>query len=178
MSVKLTLPADALLVLCGPAACGKSVFARRRFLETEVVSSDRCRAMVADDEDSQWASGRAFEVFHYIIRHRLALGRFTVADSTALEKRSRAELLALAREAERAAHLLVFDVSPDTCLQRDSTRPRQVGRAVVERHCRSLEAVKRNAASEGFDGVAIVTEDEMDDLTVERVIGTRRPACG
>jgi hypothetical protein len=46
--VSIDIPELCLLVLIGPAGAGKSTFARARFRPTEVVSSDACRAMVAD----------------------------------------------------------------------------------------------------------------------------------
>jgi len=166
--VVLALPCDALVVLCGPAACGKSTFARRHFLGTEIVSSDRCRAMLADDEDCQWVSGRAFEVFYTLIGHRLELGRMTVADSTALERSSRARLLSLARRSGRPAHLLVFDVSVETCLARDAMRRRRVGRAVIARHRAALSAQLPRLGEEGFDAVHLLSEEQMDDLVIRR----------
>src|SRR5438445_9081066 len=44
------VPDPSLVVLCGPAGSGKTTFARRHFRDTAIVSSDRCRAMIADDE--------------------------------------------------------------------------------------------------------------------------------
>ena len=46
--MQITVPRRTLLVLSGPAACGKSTFAARRFLLTQIVSSDICRAMVGN----------------------------------------------------------------------------------------------------------------------------------
>ena len=164
----LEVSRSALVVLCGPAACGKSTFARRHFAETEVVSSDRCRALLADDEDPQWVSGRAFDLFYTIIRHRLELGRLTVADSTALDKSARSRLRSLARRAGRPTHLIVFDVSAETCLTRDASRRRQVGRAVIGRHRNSLEDLLPAVAEESFDRVTVLSESEMDDAVIRR----------
>jgi len=80
----IILPPRALVVLVGGSGAGKSWWARRHFLETEVVSSDRCRALVSDDEADQRVNREAFAVFYSIVRQRLSLGRLTVADSTAL----------------------------------------------------------------------------------------------
>ena len=51
--MKITLPELSLVVLVGASGCGKSTFARRHFLPTEVISSDYCRGLVADDENDQ-----------------------------------------------------------------------------------------------------------------------------
>ncbi|WP_235502863.1 AAA family ATPase, partial [Kitasatospora sp. Root187] len=68
----------SLVVLVGTSGSGKSTFARRHFRPTEVVSSDFCRGLVADDENDQSASADAFDVLHYIVGKRLAAGRRTV----------------------------------------------------------------------------------------------------
>ncbi|WP_432009520.1 AAA family ATPase [Streptomyces bacillaris] len=92
----LTLPAGALCALVGPPGAGKSTFARTHFKPTEVVSSDFCRALVADDENDQSATGDAFEVLHLIVDKRMERGRLTVIDATNLRD-DRPWLLARAR---------------------------------------------------------------------------------
>ena len=59
-------------MLVGASGSGKSTFARKHFLPTEVISSDFCRGLVADDENDQAATDDAFEVLHFIARKRLA----------------------------------------------------------------------------------------------------------
>ncbi len=162
------LTRQSLLILCGPAACGKSTFAKKHFRRSEIVSSDRCRALVADDEGALWASGRAFDIFYLIIKHRLVVGRFTVADSTALERRARMDLLRLARKAGVPAYLLMFNVSAKECLKRDHSRKRRVGAEVIARHRRLMDLALKSAPTEGFDGVTVLTETEMDRATVRR----------
>jgi predicted kinase len=83
---KRTLPVTdlSLVVLVGSTGSGKSTFARRHFRPTEVISSDFCRGLVADDENDQSASGDAFDVLRYIAGKRLAAGRLTVVDATSL----------------------------------------------------------------------------------------------
>ena len=56
----LTIPTLSLVVLIGASGSGKSSFARKHFLPTEVISSDACRALVADDENDQTATNAAF----------------------------------------------------------------------------------------------------------------------
>ena len=45
----ITIPDLALVVLIGPSGAGKSSFAARHFAPSEVLSSDFCRLLVADD---------------------------------------------------------------------------------------------------------------------------------
>lgn len=51
MSTTITIPNLALVVLIGPSGAGKSSFAARHFAPSEVLSSDFCRLLVADDEN-------------------------------------------------------------------------------------------------------------------------------
>ena len=51
----LTIPELSFVVLVGVSGSGKSTFARKHFQTTEILSSDYCRGLVADDENSQAA---------------------------------------------------------------------------------------------------------------------------
>ena len=62
--MNLTIPELSLVVLIGASGSGKSTFARRHFRPTEVLSSDSCRGLVADDENDQSATDAAFDVLH------------------------------------------------------------------------------------------------------------------
>src|SRR5437016_7045037 len=96
--MKITIPELSLVVLIGPSGSGKSTFARKHFQATEVLSSDFCRGLVSDDENSQSATTDAFEVLHFIAAKRLAAGLLTVVDATNVQEESRRPLVALARK--------------------------------------------------------------------------------
>src|SRR5207249_10899836 len=68
-TIRLLRP--SVVVLCGPAACGKSTFAVRHFRPTQIISSDHCRALVCDDEQDQRFQPQAFALLHFIIEQRL-----------------------------------------------------------------------------------------------------------
>ncbi|WP_254069962.1 AAA family ATPase [Pimelobacter simplex] len=93
----LNLPELGLVVLVGVSGSGKSTFAREHFKATEVVSSDFCRGLVADDENDQDATPDAFDVLHYIAGTRLRRGLLTVVDATNVQQSAREELVRLAR---------------------------------------------------------------------------------
>ena len=95
---ELTVPELSLVVMVGVTGSGKSTFARAHFKPTEVISSDFCRGLVADDENDQSATAAAFEVLHFIVGQRLKAGRLTVIDATNVQPEARRELVALARE--------------------------------------------------------------------------------
>jgi len=81
----IEIPELALVILIGPSGSGKSTFARKHFKPTEIITSDLCRALVADDENAQDATAAAFEVLHLIASKRLEGGRprSTTASSSA-----------------------------------------------------------------------------------------------
>ena len=82
----------------GASGSGKSTFARKHFKPTEVLSSDFCRGLVADDENDQTATKDAFEILHFIAAKRLAAGRLTVVDATNVQPEARKPLVELARQ--------------------------------------------------------------------------------
>ena len=172
----IEIPHDALVVLIGPAASGKSTFAAKRFLETQVVSSDRCRALLCDDPGNQAVSGRAFELFHFLIGHRLAIRRLTVADSTALEARARRDLLALAQASHRPVVAIIFHVSRHTCLKRDALRERKVGAEVIDRHMARLRATYGHIGGEAFDRIYLLDEPMAAKVHVRLVAVLGPPA--
>src|SRR5438477_562349 len=90
---ELKIPNMSLVVLIGASGSGKSTFARTHFRPTEVLSSDACRGMVADDENDQSATTEAFDILHYIAAKRLAAGRLTVVDATNVQSAARKPLV-------------------------------------------------------------------------------------
>ncbi|WJV45603.1 polynucleotide kinase-phosphatase [Streptomyces flavofungini] len=169
----------SLVVLIGASGAGKSTFARRHFKPTEVLSSDFCRGLVADDENDQGASGDAFDVLYYIAGKRLAAGRRTVVDATSVQADSRKQLIELARRHDVLPIAVVLDVPEEVCAERNAARPDRAGmpRRVIQRHQRELRRSLRHLEREGFRkvhvlrGVAevesaeVVTERRFNDLT-------------
>lgn len=162
MPVKIQVPRRTLLVLCGPAGCGKSTFAAQWFAATTVVSSDHCRALICDDVTNQQVNRDTFDLFYYIMRKRMYLGRFTVADSTALHASARRQLHELALHYGYYTCLLIFDMPTSTCLQRDLQRERRVGEAVITYHAGLLKQAIMDAPNEGWQQVHILQEADMD----------------
>src|ERR1700757_5201999 len=113
--MKLTIPELSLVVLVGVSGSGKSTFARRHFKPTEVLSSDFCRGLVSDDENSQAATKDAFEVLHFIARKRLAAGKLTVVDATNVQPESRKPLVELAREFHVLPVAIVLNLPEKLC---------------------------------------------------------------
>src|SRR5258705_9545889 len=120
--MKLTIPELCLVALVGPSGCGKSTFARKHFKSTEVLSSDYCRGLVSDDENSQEATGDALDVLQYVAGKRLARGLLTVIDATNVQPEARRPLVELAREHDVLPVAIVLRLPADVCHQRNRSR--------------------------------------------------------
>ncbi|MBA2395494.1 MAG: AAA family ATPase [Ktedonobacteraceae bacterium] len=166
----LIVPYRTLLVLCGPAGCGKSTFAQQivtrnkpgDFQNTMIVSSDTCRALISDNEANQQVNRDTFDLFYYIIGKRMYQNRFTIADSTALQPDARQRLLDLAERHHYYKHLFIFDVSFETCMQRDQQRKRRVGEQVITYHSSLLKQALLDTPGEKWDGRSLLNEQSMN----------------
>jgi predicted kinase len=173
---EILIPRYSLVVLCGPAGSGKSTWAAKHFSPTQVVSSDECRALVFDDPANQSVSGHAFELLHFIIEKRLALGRTTVADATNLKREHRRTLLQIARRFHFNTVAIVFDVPVETCLSRNAERHRKVPQdALLNQHA-LLAGTLRTIDREGFTHVYILDEEAESNtrIRISRYVN-RRP---
>ncbi|MFD8569993.1 polynucleotide kinase-phosphatase [Streptomyces sp. NPDC059639] len=161
----------ALVVLIGASGSGKSTFARAHFKPTEVISSDFCRGLVADDENDQSASRDAFDVLHYIAGKRLEAGRLTVVDATNVQQESRRQLIELARTYDVLPIAVVLDVPEDVCAARNAQRTDRADmpRRVITRHTRELRRSLKHLEREGFRKVHVLRgEDEVARASVVR----------
>jgi protein phosphatase len=169
--VTIEIPELCLVVLIGPAGAGKSTFAAARFKPTEVVSSDLCRALVADDEDDLSATPAAFEVLHLIASLRLRRRRLTVVDAVDARPRDRRPLLELAAERDCSAVAVVLDLPEELCVERDRLRPgRTVGARVISEQRAAIERSLAGLREEGFAAVHVLrSPEEVDAARVRRV---------
>jgi protein phosphatase len=166
----IAVPELSLIVLIGISGSGKSTFGRAHFRPTEVISSDFCRALVADDENDQAATPAAFELLHYIVGKRLAAGRLTVVDATNVQPEGRRQLVAVAREHDVLPVAIVLDVPESVCRARNATRPdRNFGADVIRRQHDQLRRGIKGLPREGFRSVhALRGEAEIANVALTR----------
>jgi protein phosphatase len=166
----IKLPELALVVLIGTSGSGKSTFARRHFAPTEVLSSDFCRGLVADDENDQTATGDAFEVLHFIAAKRLAAGRLTVVDATNVQPEARKPLVALARQYHVLPVAIVLDLPEKLCQERNQHRAdRNFGIHVIRQQNNQLRRSLRYLKDEGFRHIFVLSSpEEIDAVTIRR----------
>lgn len=165
----IRLARPSVVVLCGPASSGKSTFAARHFRPTQVISSDRCRALVSDDEQDQRFHAQAFALLDFLVEQRLDINRLCVVDSTALTQGARRSLLDLARRRRAPCAIFLFETPLEVCLARDAARERSVGQSVIERQYQAFEQAKSAIPQEGFDQVVELREEDLDKVRIEIV---------
>ncbi|MBM7067245.1 polynucleotide kinase-phosphatase [Actibacterium sp. 188UL27-1] len=167
---QISIPDFALVVLIGATGSGKSSFARKHFRETEIVSSDQCRALVSDDETDLAATADAFDLLTYTAGLRLKRRMLTVIDATSVKREDRAKLVALARKYHALPVALVLDIDPKLCHERNATRPnRDFGEHVPRNHSRALRRGLRSLQKEGFRQVQVMkSPDQVDALQITR----------
>ncbi len=168
--MNITVPNLSLVVLIGPSGSGKSTFARRHFKPTEVLSSDFCRALIADDETDQTVSQEAFDVLHFIAARRLAAGRLTVIDATSVKPEDRKPLVSLARQFHCLPVAIIFDLPERVCQERNAQRnDRDFGRHVIRGQRAVLRRGLRGLRREGFSHVfTFASPEEVDAANIER----------
>ncbi len=168
--MKIALPELSLVVLVGASGAGKSTFARRHFLPTEVVSSDAYRGWVSDDETDQSATTDAFEVLHMIVGKRLRRGRLTVVDATSTQPEARRLLLEIAREHDVQPVAIVFDLPEGLLTERNrNRRDRRFGPHVLRNQRSQLRRSLPDLQKEGFHRVWILRSPaEVEAVTIER----------
>ncbi len=160
-TMNLRVPEISLVILVGVSGSGKSSFARRLFKHTEVVSSDECRALIADDENNQRVTPDAFEVLNLIVAKRLRYGRLTVVDATNVQPESRMRLLSLAKRYHAPAIAIVLDMPEELCLARHRQRTdRHFAEQVIQlQHAQLRDSIDR-MEKEGFKRVFVLGSEE------------------
>ena len=168
--MKLTIPELSFVILIGATSSGKSSFARRHFRSTEVLSSDFCRAILADDENDQSVTKEAFELLHHIAAKRLTAGRLTVVDATNVQREARQPLVKLAREFHVLPVAVVFNLPEKILLERHATRTdRDFGAHVIRGQQQSLRRSIGGLNKEGFRHVFVFNSPEdVENAVVER----------
>ncbi|MEM7287132.1 MAG: TIGR03560 family F420-dependent LLM class oxidoreductase [Actinomycetota bacterium] len=156
----IRIPSRALVVLAGPSGSGKSTWAGRWFRPNQVVASDDLRAVVGEHEADLRAGGDAFDVLDLIVERRLKRGLLTVVDTLGMDTDRLERWLALAEQAKRPAHLILWDTDDKTCRSRNRARAQPVPSKVLTAQLAKWADV-RDQLGDGFDAVHTV-----DDVAV------------
>ncbi len=181
--MEIKIPELSLVLLIGVSGSGKSTFAKKYFGEYEVVSSDECRGIISNDENSQAASPDAFDLLYYIIGKRLKNGFLTIVDATNVQPEARKSLIQLAREYHTLPVAIVLDMPEQICQDRNATRPdRNFGDHVIRRQKQQLKRSIKGLKREGFRQVYILKSPEevgeVSGIVREKLYNDRKDVHG
>ncbi len=168
--MRIEIPEFALVALIGATSSGKSTFAKKHFLPTEILSSDFFRGMVSDDENNQKVSREAFDLLFYAANKRLDLMRTTVIDATNVQPAARKQIVDLAREQNVHSVAIVLNIPERELQARNAARPdRGYPEHVIRKHTSDLRRSIKNLKREGFRFVYILnSQQEIDDVEIVR----------
>lgn len=170
-NTELKIPELSLVVLIGISGSGKSSFAKKHFKETEVLSSDKCRGIVSDDENSQSSTDDAFDVLYYIARKRLKNGLLTVVDATNVQEEARKPLVQLAKDFHCLPVAIVLDVPEKVCEERNKLRAdRNFGKHVIRQQRVQLRRSIKRLKGEGFRHIFVL--DSVEEI--ESIVTIKR----
>ncbi len=170
-NTEIKIPELSLVVLIGISGSGKSSFAKKHFKETEILSSDKCRGIVSDDENNQAATDDAFELLHYIASKRLKNGLLTVVDATNVQPEARKPLVQLAKDYHCLPVAIVLDVPEKVCEERNENRPdRNFGKHVIRQQRSQLRRSIKHLKGEGFRHIFVL--DSVEEI--ESITGIKR----
>jgi len=147
------MPPCKIVLAVGLPGSGKSTYFER--IGVNAISSDALRLQLADDPADQTIHRRVFRALRYLLRQRLELGRpATYIDATNLTVKERRRYIKVARDYRCEIEALYFDVSPEICKARNTSRPRVVPPEAIDRMAARLT---RPTTAEGFIRVQIVS---------------------
>ena len=170
--LNIAIPDFSLVVLIGASGSGKSTFAAKHFLPTEIVSSDSARGLVSDDETNQDVTADAFDLVRAIAEKRLKHRKLAVIDATNVRAADRKAWIDIARRWHSLPVAIVIEPGIDICVERNKVRPdRPFGTGVVQRMVSEIRRGLRGLQREGFRQVWELRSPE----SVEAAFVMRQP---
>ncbi len=166
----IEIPETSLVAMIGASSSGKTTFARKHFLPTEVLSSDVYRGMVCDDEGSQAASKDAFEVLFHVVDKRLNRMKLAVVDATNIQQDARRQILDMARKQNISAGAIVLNLPEQVIQERNANREdHSLPARVIKRHCNDVKRSLKGLKREGFRHVYVINSlEQLENVEIVR----------
>jgi alkanesulfonate monooxygenase SsuD/methylene tetrahydromethanopterin reductase-like flavin-dependent oxidoreductase (luciferase family)/predicted kinase len=172
------LPDPAMVVLVGASGAGKSTWARARYRDQEIVSSDELRGVVGSGRHDLDASVDAFRLLDDIVAARARRALTCVVDTVGLEPARRRGYLAVAKSHGLAAVAVLFDVAPVLVRERNAARDRPVPSPALRAQLTRAAGVLAEIENEGWDQVLVVRETSSAEPSVEIAAEARERGGG
>ena len=148
-----------LILLCGIPGSGKTTYAEKmKNSYTYHLSSDAIRKELYGDENIQ---GNPSDVFALMQDRAIMLlnnGFDVIYDATNITRKDRASIITKCpRFAQIECHIIWAPI--ETCIERDATRERTVGKEVIDRMLKRFQAPYYD---EGIDKIRVIFPDGFD----------------
>jgi len=141
-----------VILSVGLPGSGKTTWFKRKGVTP--LSSDLLRTLLFDDATEQRHQDLVFSSLRYLLRTRMMARRpLNYVDATNLSPKERRHWIRMAREFGYEVHAVYFDVSLETCLERNRKRQRIVPEDVMQRMSAKL---RPPTFDEGFTKIVVV----------------------
>ncbi len=147
-----------LILLVAPPGAGKTTYARKyveETLNTIHLSSDAIRKELYGDESIQGNPADIFSLMQKRAVEALNDGHNVIYDATNITRKDRASIIGICPKfAKIEAHVVWAPI--ETCIERDASRERTVGKEVIDRMLKRFQAP---FVDEGIDEIKIILPD-------------------
>lgn len=142
-----------LIILTGIPGSGKTTYIKEHIEENEIhLSSDAIRAELYGDESIQGDPAEVFSLMQSRAVEALNDGKDVWYDATNITRKDRASIIGICPKFARIeAHIIWASIG--MCIERDATRERTVGKAVIDK---MLKRFQMPLYDEGIDEIMIV----------------------
>lgn len=182
--MQFKLPNGAIVLVIGPSNSGKSTLLQSlvdsgQLLESEIISSDYYRRLVADidfidftavsndDEDIvyeeyQRISEQAFHVLHTVVEARAKLNKVSIIDATNLRGFERVKYFEIAKRQHVPVLALILNTTKEQLLARDVLRDNPRGRKRVLQQFNTLKYELKTIKKEPFAKIYKVNDERIE----------------
>jgi len=168
----IEIPEFCLVALIGASSSGKTTFASKHFLPTEVLSSDYFRSLICDDENNLEISKDAFDTLYFVANQRLKNMKLTVIDATSVQKYAREQIIDKAKEYDCHAVAIVLNLPEKELQERNKNRnDRGFDNRVITKHFLELKRSLKNLKREGFRYIYVL--NSVNDIENVEIVRTK-----
>ena len=150
-----------LILLCGIPGSGKTTWAKNYISKNPDfvhLSSDAIRAELYGDENIQGNPVEVFTLMHKKAVESLNAGYNVVYDATSMTRKDRASIISMCPKFTHIQCNIIW-APIETCIERDTTRERTVGKEVIDR---MLKRFQMPYYDEGIDEINIIRPENFD----------------
>lgn len=147
-----------LILTVGPPGCGKTTYAQeyiKEHINTIWISSDKIREELWGNEAIQGDNNEVFSLMQSRTIEALNNGMNVVYDCTNMTRKDRSYIISICPKFVKIeAHIIWLPI--EECIQRDASRDRTVGKAVIDKMLKRFQAPYYD---EHIDEIKVISPD-------------------